>query len=73
MSTGMITAQQLSQLSALMRGVRVLDRDRQARHDFVVGVVGHPVDSAKDLTEAEASKVIDALQQAASDPPSVTA
>ena len=36
--------------------------EREARHDFVAAAVGHPIDSAKDLTITEASDVIDILE-----------
>lgn len=55
-----ITPAQLTKLSILLNEAGY--DDRESRHDFVAAAVGHPVGSAKDLTLAEASTVIDILE-----------
>lgn len=55
-----ITSQQLKKLGLLMRERDMTDRTEAL--EFVAGVVGRPIESRNDLTKAEASQVIDALE-----------
>jgi hypothetical protein len=36
--------------------------DRQARHDYVIAAIGRPITTAKELTQTEATQVIDSLE-----------
>lgn len=56
-----LTQAQVAKLGALFRDHGIKDRD--VRLMRVAGIVGRDVDSSKDLTKAEASKVIDELQR----------
>ena len=56
----LITAAQLTKLSILLREQGFDDRD--ARHDFVAEAIGRHIDTAKELTVDEASRVIDILE-----------
>ena len=55
-----ITPQQLKKLSILLREAGFDDRD--SRHDFVAQAIGRHIDTAKELTLDEASRVIDILE-----------
>lgn len=57
-----ISDNQLKLIGLLMKKVGLTDR--QAAHDFTTRVIGREIESAKDLSSFEASKVIDALKQA---------
>jgi len=56
-----ISDPQLKKIGALMREQGMTDRT--AALEFVVGVVGRQVESRNDLSKAEASRCIDALQK----------
>ena len=56
----LITAPQLTKLSILLKEAGFDDRD--ARHDFVAQAIGRHIDTAKELTLDEASRVIDILE-----------
>jgi hypothetical protein len=58
-STGGITDKQRGMIGALMteRGITI----REDALAYVESIIGHPITSRNDLTSAEASKVIDAL------------
>jgi hypothetical protein len=55
-----VTDAQLKKLAIVLREAG-LD-EREARLDFVAAAIGHPIQSSKDLTRDEASKVIDILE-----------
>ena len=57
-----ITAQQLKLLAIKFRERGFGDAQRQDRLDFTASVIGRPIGSAKELTKAEASQVIDTLE-----------
>lgn len=57
--TGGISAAQLTALGASFTGAGIKDRDERLR--FVCEVIGRTVETSKDLTKDEASKVFDAL------------
>lgn len=57
----MISAAQLTALGASFTGAGIKDRDE--RLAFVRKAIGRSVETSKDLTKAEASKVFDALEQ----------
>ena len=54
-----VTAAQLAKLGASMGDLGITDRD--LRLQYVADVIGRPVESSKQLSKAEASKVIEAL------------
>jgi hypothetical protein len=54
-----ITPQQLKKMSAMLNECGF--EDRETRHAFVQTAINRTIESAKDLTKAEASKVIDIL------------
>jgi hypothetical protein len=54
-----ITRDQLTRLHASFGDLGITDRDDRLR--YVSGVLGHDVESSKDLTKTEASKVLDAI------------
>jgi hypothetical protein len=56
----LITAPQLTKLSILLKE-NGFD-DRQARHDYVIAAIGRPITTAKELTQTEATQVIDSLE-----------
>ncbi len=58
---GPVTDKQLKMIGALMGEVGI--RDREERLAYVTRVIGHPVESSKELSKSEASAVLDALQQ----------
>jgi hypothetical protein len=60
-----ITDQQLKKLSILLKEAGFEDRD--SRHGFVMAAINRPIESAKDLTLDEASKVIDVLENEGAD------
>lgn len=62
----MITKAQLSKLQIGLKDAGITDR--QDGLDFYHGVIGREVTSSKELTKAEASKVIDSLEAPPSDP-----
>lgn len=55
----LISNPQLAKIGALMGELGIKERDE--RLGYVAHIVGHGVESSKDLTKAEAHKVIDAL------------
>jgi hypothetical protein len=55
-----ITAKQLGKMGALMREVEITDHDNAVA--YVSKVIGREIQTRNDLTKAEASQVIDALQ-----------
>jgi hypothetical protein len=55
------------QLVALNAAVSDLGLDRAAKLAGIAAIVGHPVESSKDLTKAEATAVIDSLKRALAD------
>jgi hypothetical protein len=56
----LITDQQLKKLSILLKEQGF--EDRESRHGFVIAAINRPIESSKDLTLAEASAVIDILE-----------
>ncbi len=54
-----ISPAQLGKIGALMGEIGIKERDE--RLGYVAHVIGRPVESSKDLTKAQASKVIEAL------------
>jgi hypothetical protein len=54
-----ITRDQLTRLHASFGDLGITDRDDRLR--YVSGVLGHDVESSKDLTKTEASQVLDAI------------
>jgi hypothetical protein len=54
-----ITRDQLTRLHASFGDLGITDRDDRLR--YVSGVLGHNVESSKDLTKSEASQVLDAI------------
>lgn len=53
------TKPQLAKLGAAFSAVGITDKTE--RRDYCIAVINRPIDSAADMTKAEASKVIDAL------------
>ena len=51
----------MGKLGAQMKQANITDRESALL--YVADVIGHPVTSRNDLTSAEASKVIDALER----------
>jgi hypothetical protein len=58
---GSITTAQMGKLGAQMKAANITDRDSALL--YVADVIGHPVTSRNELTSAEASRVIDALER----------
>lgn len=58
-ASNLISTPQLAKIGALMGEIGIKERDE--RLGYVAHVIGHGVESSKDLTKAEASKVIEAL------------
>jgi hypothetical protein len=56
-----MTEKQLGMLMPLFLQAGV--RSQQGRHDYAQNVIGRHIEKSTDMTKAEASKVIDALQQ----------
>jgi hypothetical protein len=56
-----ITDPQMRKMQALLRALEVTDRDERRR--MIGDILGHPLESAKDLTKDEASMVIDTLDE----------
>ena len=56
-----ITAEQQREMQTLFKDAGVVDKAEKLK--YAVGVVGRPIGSATELTQAEAGKVIDRLRQ----------
>ena len=65
--TALLSRDQLTKLHILLKEAGLGDRD--AGLDWLDDAIGHPIESSKQLTRGEASRVIDILEHEGEEPP----